>query len=155
MKKNLSIALLYAAVAKHLAFLSAHGRTTSYIELAVKFGLSPIGLAASSHMLNKILRAIQLTDMKAGRPLRTVAVTSLKSGLPGNGYYRLLGFDSNCDRTSIYQQHVAMAVIYYSQVIYCEIHIALPGPAVGIEGPDCVQIRAKSSSQVVAIGLPN
>lgn len=155
MEHKISLPFLQAAVAKHLAELAAQALTTTYIALAVKFGLSRTGLAARSHKLSKTLKAIQLTDMKAGRPSRTVVVTGIKSGLPGNGYYHLYCIDGEGDRTAIYQQHFALAVSYYGQVIYCETHIELPAPVLALEGPTYGLIRTERLAQVFAIGLPN
>lgn len=155
MENKLSTFTLQAAIAKHLAELLAQGLTTNYRAVAVEFGFRTTGLGAYSHELNKMLKAIQLIDMKAGRPSRTSGVIVLKSGLPGNGYFHLYGIDAEGDRTAIYQQHFAMAVSYYRQLIYCEPHIALPAPVLAIEGPAYGRIRTGSLAQAVAIGLPN
>ena len=154
-ERNLFPLSLQAAVAKHLAELLAQALTTTYIGMSVKFDLSPVGLAACSHEVNKMLKAIQLIDMKAGRPSRTVAVNGVRSGLPGNGYCRLYGINGEGDWTAIYQQHFSMAVRYYRQLIYCEPHIALPAPVLAIDGPAYPRIGTESLAQMVAIGLPN
>ena len=74
-------------IARYLEELARGSRTTTYSELAERFGLPAMEGTWNSHPLCQVFDALDQEDANAGRPLRTAVVIRKDMNMPDSGYF--------------------------------------------------------------------
>lgn len=79
-----------ALVGRYLEELARSKRTTTYGELAERFGLPGMDGAWLSHPLSLMFDYLDKEDSSASRPFRTALVIRQDANMPGDGFFESL-----------------------------------------------------------------
>ncbi|HXM80426.1 MAG TPA: hypothetical protein VN929_00700 [Burkholderiales bacterium] len=77
-------------IGRFLEELARRKTTTTYGELAERFGFPPMEGAWSAHPLSQVFDSLDQQDAAASRPFRTSVVIRRDRNIPGDGYFESL-----------------------------------------------------------------